>query len=75
MAAKKLPTPIPTGGAAELLDPIADESRRTDATRLCDLMREITARPTVWGGGIAGFRATHHWRGSLRASSTWGAAM
>ena len=45
----------------ELVDAVADERRRTDASNLLDLMRAVTGeKPAVWGSNTVGFGRYHY---------------
>jgi Domain of unknown function (DU1801) len=60
---KKSPAMAPTDASVEaFLESVANEGRRADAHRLCELMGEITGEPPVlWGRSIIGF-GTYHYR-------------
>ncbi|MFF5290726.1 DUF1801 domain-containing protein [Paractinoplanes globisporus] len=52
----------PTGQSVEeFLAAVPSETRRSDARRLAEIMREITgAEPVMWGPSIVGFGSYHY---------------
>lgn len=57
MATSKQPVTVPTDASVDdFLAAVPDERRRTDAQRLCALLRDVTGEPPVmWGPSIVGF--------------------
>jgi len=57
MVTSKQPVTVPTDASVDnFLAAVPDERRRTDAERLCTILREVTGEPAVmWGPSIVGF--------------------
>jgi len=66
------PKTAPTGvSAAEFLETIADDRRRSDAIEACELISAVTgAAPVMWGDSIVGF-GTYHYRYATGREGDW----
>jgi len=65
---KTAPTRV---SAAEFLETIADDRRRSDAIEACELISAVTgAAPVMWGDSIVGF-GTYHYRYATGREGDW----
>jgi Domain of unknown function (DU1801) len=62
MATSQQPVTVPTDASVDdFLAAVPHERRRTDAERLCTILREVTDEPAVmWGPSIVGFGSYHY---------------